>query len=97
MPTRLLIRKSRLIVGLNFLDEVSENLCRNVLLIKAKVVSGTTFEDAEILAGYAGLARGTNGLRLTGDGAGGNVGERGASVVPFAVRIRRTCVGAACG
>ena len=30
-------------------------------MIKDKVPSGTTFEDAEILAGYAGLVRGANG------------------------------------
>ena len=41
--------------------ELPPKLRQHVLLIKDKVPSGTTFEDAEILAGYAGLVRGANG------------------------------------
>jgi hypothetical protein len=56
-----LIREQRLIAGVNFLAEMPAKLRHGVLLIKDKVASGTTFEDSETLAGYAGLARGTNG------------------------------------
>jgi len=55
------IWENRLIAGVNFLAELSPKLQRSVLLIKDKVPAGTTFEDAEILTGYAGLVRGTNG------------------------------------
>jgi hypothetical protein len=56
-----LIRENRLIAGVNTLAELPVKLRQNVLLIKDKVAEGGTFEDAETLAGYAGLARGTNG------------------------------------
>jgi hypothetical protein len=56
-----LVREGRLIAGVNFLAEVPSKLRRSVLLIKDKVPCGTTLEDAEELAGYAGLIRGTNG------------------------------------
>lgn len=37
-------------------------LRRTVLLMKDKQASGTTLEDAETLAAYGRLARGTNGI-----------------------------------
>jgi hypothetical protein len=57
-----LIREGRLIAGLNTLQELNPKLRQSVLLIKDKVASGTTVEDAEVLASYAGLARTTNGF-----------------------------------
>jgi hypothetical protein len=57
-----LIREGRLIAGVNFLDELSEKLRRTVLLINEKIPSGATVEDAEELARYERLARGTNGF-----------------------------------
>lgn len=57
-----LIRENRLIAGVSFLDELSDKLRRSVLLIKDKVGSGTTFEDAEVLAKYARLQPGTDGF-----------------------------------
>jgi hypothetical protein len=57
-----LIREGRLIAGVNTLAELPPLLRRQVLLIKDKVASGTTVEDAETLAAYARLARGTNGF-----------------------------------
>jgi hypothetical protein len=57
-----LIRESRLIAGVNHLSELSPKLRHSVLLIKDKVASGTTVEDAETLASYARLLRGTNGF-----------------------------------
>src|SRR5271170_285593 len=57
-----LIREERLMAGVNFLDELSEKLRRTVLLINKKIPSGTTVEDAEDLAKYERLARGTNGF-----------------------------------
>jgi hypothetical protein len=57
-----LIREGRLIAGENTLQEVTPKLRQNVLLIPNKVAAGTTFDDAETLAGYARLARGTNGF-----------------------------------
>jgi hypothetical protein len=55
-----LINEGRLIAGVNFLGELSPKLRNSVLLIKDKIVSGTTVDDAELLAQYAGLIRGTN-------------------------------------
>jgi hypothetical protein len=55
-----LIREERLIAGVNFLSELPEKLQRTVLLINVKIPSGTTVEDAEELARYEPLARGTN-------------------------------------
>jgi hypothetical protein len=48
--------------GVNNLGELSPRLRQAVLLIKDKVASGTTVEDAETLASYARLLRGTNGF-----------------------------------
>jgi hypothetical protein len=50
-----LIREGRLIAGVNFLGELSDKLRRSVLLIKDKQAAGTTYEDAEVLAKFAGL------------------------------------------
>lgn len=57
-----LIRENRLIAGINTLAELTPRLRQAVLLIKDKVPSGTTFEDAETLARYSRLAPGTNGF-----------------------------------
>ena len=50
-----LIREGRLIAGVNTLVELPPKLRQAVLLIKDKKGSGTTFDDAETLARYAGL------------------------------------------
>ena len=55
-----LIREERLIAGVNFLSELTPKLRNSVLLIDDKIASGTTFDDAETLANYARLSRGTN-------------------------------------
>lgn len=57
-----LIREKRLIAGVNSLSELAPKLRHNILLIEEKVAKGTTLEDAETLAAYAKLARGTNGF-----------------------------------
>jgi hypothetical protein len=57
-----LIREDRLIAGVNFLSELPEKLRRTALLINKKLPSGTTVDDAEELAKYERLARGTNGF-----------------------------------
>ncbi len=58
-----LIREERLIAGCNYLDELPEALRKAVMLINEKVPSGTTVEDAEELARYERLERGTNGFK----------------------------------
>lgn len=55
-----LIREERLIAGINFLSELTPKLRNSALLIEDKVAGGATFEDAETLANYARLPRGTN-------------------------------------
>jgi hypothetical protein len=55
-----LIREGRLIAGVNTLAELSPRLRQAVLLIKCKEASGATVDDAEVLAAYARLTRGTN-------------------------------------
>ena len=55
-----LIRENRLIAGVNTLSELPVKLRQAVLLIQEKNGSGTTYEDAEVLAMYRGLVRGTN-------------------------------------
>jgi hypothetical protein len=55
-----LIRENRLIVGINFLDELPDKLRQSVLLIKDKKPSGATFEDAVTLARYKNLQPNTN-------------------------------------
>lgn len=57
-----LIRERRLIVGVNTLSELPSNLRQAALLIPEKVGSGTTFEDAEVLARYARHVPGTDGF-----------------------------------
>ncbi len=57
-----LIREGRLIAGVNTLVELPPLLRRQVLMIEDKIASGTTVEDAETLAAYARLQRGTNGF-----------------------------------
>jgi hypothetical protein len=57
-----LLREGRLIAGVNTLGELTPQLRRAMLLVKDKVASGTTLEDAETLAAYARHARGTNGF-----------------------------------
>lgn len=56
------IREGRLIVGVNHLSELPPKLRQAVLLIDEKVPSGTTMEDAETLAEYAGFVPGTTGF-----------------------------------
>ena len=54
---------------MNFLGELSDKLKDNVLLIKDKTASGATADDAETLAIYGGLLRGTNGFNSFVEGA----------------------------
>lgn len=54
-----LIRQKRLIAGVHFLDEVPQ--LRNHLLRMDKNGRGCLFDDAQVLADFAGLERGTNG------------------------------------
>lgn len=56
-----LIRQGRLVAGLNFLDEVPR-LRNQLLTIPNKIGRHTTPDDAEMLAVYAGLQRGTDGF-----------------------------------
>ena len=58
---RNLIREKRLIAGVNFLDELPEKLRQAVLLIDDKIAQGSTVKDAETLAQYAMLQKGTVG------------------------------------
>lgn len=53
------IRQERLIAGVHFLDEVPE-LRNELLLIENKEAQHCTADDAEVLAGYAGLLPNTN-------------------------------------
>jgi hypothetical protein len=55
-----LVRDGRLIAGVDSLAELPPKLRAAALLIKDKVPSGTTFEDAETLARYAHLQPRTN-------------------------------------
>lgn len=55
-----LIRQNRLVAGVNFLDELADQLRYGALLMDRKVPSHATFDDAETLAVYSGLSRGTN-------------------------------------
>jgi hypothetical protein len=50
-----LLREERLIARVNTLAELPPKLRQTVLLIKDKMASGATYEDAELLAKYAGL------------------------------------------
>ena len=55
-----LIRQDRLIAGVTSLNEMPPKLGQMALLIRDRVASGTTGDDAETLALYAGMPRGTN-------------------------------------
>jgi hypothetical protein len=55
-----LIRENRLIAGVNTLAELGPKLRQSVLLINEKTAAGATADDADELAAYAGLVRGTN-------------------------------------
>jgi hypothetical protein len=55
-----LICEERLIGAVSFLSEQTPKLRNGVMLIKEKVASGTTFDDAEELANYQRLGKGTN-------------------------------------
>lgn len=57
-----LIRENRLIAGVYTFAELSPRLRQNVLLIPDKVPSGTTFEDAVLLARYKKLDQSTVGF-----------------------------------
>jgi len=54
-----LIRQGRLVAGVNTLVELSPKLRQAVLLMPEKIGSGTTADDAETLAIYAGHTRAT--------------------------------------
>ncbi|MBV9670041.1 MAG: hypothetical protein JOZ43_03705 [Acidobacteriales bacterium] len=54
-----LIRRGRLTAGVNFLDEVPTKLRPNLLLMDDKIARHATSDDAETLAVYSGLSRGT--------------------------------------
>lgn len=56
-----LIRQDRLIAGVNFLSELEPKLRQAALLIPDKDGRQCTFEDAEVLAQYAGLVPDTTG------------------------------------
>jgi len=60
-----------LVIGINTLNELSPKLRQAVLLMKEKVAAGATVEDADVLAGYARLPRGTNGFNAFVDQAVG--------------------------
>lgn len=50
-----MLRNGRLIAGANTLAELSPKGRRAVSLMEHKEAAGATFEDAELLAKYAGL------------------------------------------
>ena len=56
------VRQGRLIAGVDVLNELPPKLRQGMLLIKDKVASGATFEDASTLAQYAGLQPSTVGF-----------------------------------
>lgn len=58
-----LIREGRLIAGVNTLNEMPPKLRQAALLIRDKVGSGTTFEDAETLANYSGFPNVAKGYK----------------------------------
>src|SRR5690242_14212527 len=55
-----LIDQHRLIAGVRRLDQVG-NLRDDLLLIEKKIAKHCTTEDAEVLAGFSGFPRGTDG------------------------------------
>lgn len=56
-----LIEERRMTVGLNFLDEVSTEIRRS-LLMQETLACRCLYDDAEVLAMFAGKPRGTNGF-----------------------------------
>jgi len=58
-----LIRQDRLVAGVTTLSELSAPLRQALLTIPEKIASRATYEDAEILARYAGLVPRSNGHR----------------------------------
>jgi hypothetical protein len=50
------------VAGVNFLSELPMKLRQGVMLIEDKAPSGTTMEDAETIAQYAGHVPGTVGF-----------------------------------
>lgn len=56
-----LIRQQRLVAGIYVLDALPANLRQNVLMVKDKTPAQCTWEDALVLARYAGLIPGTVG------------------------------------
>lgn len=64
-----LIRKERLIFGCNFLGELPPKLRQAALLLEEKTASRARLEDAELLAEYAGLIKGTNAFNEFVSGA----------------------------
>jgi hypothetical protein len=55
-----LIEEDRLIAGVNTLGELSPLMRQNMLLFHEKMASGAIADDAEELAKYQGLLKGTN-------------------------------------
>lgn len=55
-----LIREGRLIAGCNFLSELPPKIRQSILLFDKRIVQGARLEDAELLADYSGLVKGTN-------------------------------------
>lgn len=56
-----LIRQNRLTAGVRYLAELEPKLRQAMLTIDEKRGQGTTYEDAVVLASYAGLIPGTDG------------------------------------
>ena len=54
-----LMRQQRLFAGLHFFDEVAPKIRQNLLLMPTRFARRCTFDDAQTLAGYAGILRGT--------------------------------------
>lgn len=57
-----LIRQNRLIAGVTTLSEVSPKLQQALLTVAQKIGTRATYEDAEVLAKYAGLVPRTEGF-----------------------------------
>lgn len=55
-----LVRENRLIAGVNFLDELPTKLKQACLLIKDKRAASALYEDAVVLAKFAGYSPSTN-------------------------------------
>lgn len=55
-----LVRENRFIAHVNSLSDVPKELRKSLLSIKDKTARGCLFEDAELLAKYAGYMHGTN-------------------------------------